>query len=115
VYEAEIGAAPLTVAQSQFADVPTKCIDPPVLPEARKTAKGTSPYSNIFEDGQTRIVLYPYRIVFIFSRIHIQVKVPGPYRIRMYLNIFKIYFGVSYFWPALGRVGGQFRLLLLGF
>jgi rubredoxin len=28
VYEAEAGAAPLTAAQSWFADVPTKCIDP---------------------------------------------------------------------------------------
>jgi hypothetical protein len=58
-------------------------------------------YSNIFEYGWAHIVLYPYHIVFIFGHIHIQSEALGPYRIHIYLNIFKIYFSVSYFWPAL--------------
>jgi hypothetical protein len=61
----------------------------------------TLPYSDIFEYGWAYIVLYPYCIVFIFGRIHIQSEALGPYRIRIYLNTFKKYFSVSYFWPAL--------------
>jgi hypothetical protein len=53
-------------------------------------------------------LLYPYHIEFISCRIHIRSEVPGPYRVRMYLNIFKKYNFVSYFWPAL-------KSLTLGF
>jgi hypothetical protein len=47
------------------------------------------------------IIIYSYFIVFIFWRIHIQRKPAKPYRIHAYLDIFKINFSVSYFWPAL--------------
>jgi hypothetical protein len=48
-------------------------------------------------------VSYYIHIIFIFisTCIHIQCEGPRPYHIHMYLNIFKIYFSVSYFWPAL--------------
>jgi hypothetical protein len=58
-------------------------------------------YSNIFEYARVRIIIYSYFIVFIFWRIHIQRKPAKPYRIHAYLDIFKIKFSVSYFWPAL--------------
>jgi hypothetical protein len=61
------------------------------------------PYPNIFEYADYHIVLYPYHIIFIFTHIHIQWEGPRPYHIHMYLNIFKICFFVSYFWPALRR------------
>jgi hypothetical protein len=77
---------------------------------------GIWPYSNIFEYGWASIILYPYRIVFISSCIHIQSEALGPYRIRIYLNIFKAYFSASYFWPALPpciRSPNAFKLLEL--
>jgi hypothetical protein len=58
-------------------------------------------YSDIFEYAWTCIIIYPYFIVFIFWCIHIQRKSLKPYRIHAYLNVFKIKFFVSYFWPAL--------------
>ncbi len=68
---------------------------------------------NISEYADGRIVLYPYHIVSIFSRIHVLVDVLGPYRIGRYSNIFKIYFGVSYLWTALAghtKCDGAFLL-----
>jgi hypothetical protein len=78
--EAEAGAAPLMAAQSQFGDVPTKCIDPTCPAGGLKGCKAISPYSDL------------YRIISISYCIHIQVKVQGPYHIHMYLTI-----GISYF------------------
>jgi hypothetical protein len=48
------------------------------------------------------IVSYSYPVVFIFSRR----------RIHVYLNTFKIYFSVSYLWPALLQASHAFLLYL---
>jgi hypothetical protein len=69
--------------------------------DSRSSKTNNFLYSDIFECAWTCIIIYSHFIVFIFWCIHIQQKSLKPYRIHAYLNIFKIKFFVSYFWPAL--------------
>jgi hypothetical protein len=58
-----------------------------------KTA--TAPYSNIFEYASA-----------ISYHIHILFAPSTAYHIHMYLNMFKIYFSISYLWPPLLQISG---------